>query len=790
MLLDYSGQNLRGRSFIGQNLEGANFSGADIRGADFSNAILKDADFKGAEAGVNQSLHFKLFMSNGLQSALVGFLPFFTSVSLVNIFKTTYFENTITVIVCLFVQAIFMIITVYKGLTVSFGTIVIVGALTGALSINATHSLDVAFSVTSAFVIPYAFGITLAVGVAYHFVFIYALFGIENSRNIKIMRFIRIMSLITAGGSAFSISKGSAFMAGSTSVFVLIIILLGEYIGRRSLAGDEKDEWLRSLAIASCAIKGTNFYGADLTNSDFTQALLQNTNFKNAILTRTRFHHARMLDCIRPGKSYLKKAYVRELLVTGEGHDKNFDRQDLRGINLQAANLVDTSFIGADLSEANLQDADLSRANLKQTQLDGTDFTGATLTGAYLEDWNITSNTKFDGVRCEYVYMRSPTKENPDPHRKPDNREEVFADGEFGDFIKPIFDTLDLYHNQGVDPRAIAISFKQLAENNPDAELEIVAMEKRGQDKFLLCAKTAATAGKSELSAEYFDTYNHLKALPEREIKLLIAEKDSRIRSLETMIVTALERPNFYAETYNNQGDTMPKKESNFNLQGAQFGGGLVDAETVNAHQIGGNITNNALEQPTETKNINAKTILILATNPKTTPRLRLDEEVREIDVGLQRAKKRELFDLKQRWAVRVQDIYQSLLDFKPQIVHFSGHGAGDDGLELEDETGKMRLVDTVALAELFKLFAGNIECVVLNACYSEVQAIAIAQHIPYVIGMNKAIGDKAAIKFAIGFYSALCAGESVEFAYKLGCNVIQLDGIPENLTPVLKKKL
>ncbi|BAZ70821.1 hypothetical protein NIES4106_56180 (plasmid) [Fischerella sp. NIES-4106] len=121
--------------------------------------------------------------------------------------------------------------------------------------------------------------------------------------------------------------------------------------------------------------------------------------------------------------------------------------------------------IGADLSEANLQDADLSRAKLVQTQLDGTDFTGATLTGAYIEDWGITTDTKFDGVRCEYVYMRLPTKENPDPLRKPDNREEVFADGEFGDFIKPIVDTLDLYHNQGVDPRAIAIAFKQLGVN-------------------------------------------------------------------------------------------------------------------------------------------------------------------------------------------------------------------------------------------------------------------------------------------------------------------------------------
>ncbi len=54
---------------------------------------------------------------------------------------------------------------------------------------------------------------------------------------------------------------------------------------------------------------------------------------------------------------------------------------------------------------------------------------------------------------------------------------------------------------------------------------------------------------------------------------------------------------------------------------------------------------------------------------------------------------------------------------------------------------------------------------------------------------MNKEVDDFAAIKFATGFYSALGNGESVEFAYKLGCSVIQLEGIPEHLTPVLKKK-
>lgn len=233
---------------------------------------------------------------------------------------------------------------------------------------------------------------------------------------------------------------------------------------------------------------------------------------------------------------------------------------------------------------------------------------------------------------------------------------------------------------------------------------------------------------------------------------------------------------------------SQPNNVTN-NLQGAQFAGGLVNAEKVNAHKIGGNITNNIQKQPTDTNNYRTKTILILAANPRDTSALRLDEEVREIDLGLQRAKKQERFDLKQRRAVRIQDVYQSLLDFKPQIIHFSGHGSGDDGLALEDEAGKLKLVDTEALARLFELFSSSIECIVLNACYSEIQAEAIVKHIPYVIGMNKAIGDKAAIKFATGFYNALGAGESVEFAYKLGCNVIQLDGISEHLTPVLKKK-
>ena len=181
--------------------------------------------------------------------------------------------------------------------------------------------------------------------------------------------------------------------------------------------------------------------------------------------------------------------------------------------------------------------------------------------------------------------------------------------------------------------------------------------------------------------------------------------------------------------------------------------------------------------------------ILILAANPKDTASLRLDEEVREIDAVLKRAKNRDQFILEQKWAVRPRDIHQAMLDINPQIVHFSVHGTGEEGLIFEDELGKAKLVDSEALAGLFELFTEQVECVVLNGCYSEIQATAISQHINYVIGMSKAIGDKAAIEFAVGFYAALGAGDSIEHAYQSGCITIGLAGIPEQLIPTLKKK-
>ena len=182
--------------------------------------------------------------------------------------------------------------------------------------------------------------------------------------------------------------------------------------------------------------------------------------------------------------------------------------------------------------------------------------------------------------------------------------------------------------------------------------------------------------------------------------------------------------------------------------------------------------------------------LLVLIANPTLASQapLRLDAEVRLIDEALRRSRHREQFELFTQLATRPIDLRRSLLDYRPQIVHFSGHGTGEEGLLLENDAGQMQEVSNEALTQLFSIFAaGEIECVLLNACYSEVQANAIHQFVDCVIGMNQPINDTAAVNFAEGFYDALGSGGLYDEAFKAGCSAISLSNSPGASIPVLK---
>lgn len=182
--------------------------------------------------------------------------------------------------------------------------------------------------------------------------------------------------------------------------------------------------------------------------------------------------------------------------------------------------------------------------------------------------------------------------------------------------------------------------------------------------------------------------------------------------------------------------------------------------------------------------------VLFLGANPITTPRLRLDNEVKLIEEALRASRMGDHFDLEQMWAVGDRDLQDGLLRHQPDILHLSGHGTEAGRLVLEPDAGTRVLgapglsfsaqdnsrID--ALGRMFSVAHGRIRCVVLNACYSVATASVIAAHVGCVIGMSQEIGDSAAARFSWSFYNALGYGANVKDAFELAAAQVILGGL------------
>lgn len=377
--------------------------------------------------------------------------------------------------------------------------------------------------------------------------------------------------------NAISMAKASIIPEITINSYIYLVITIGIFlsllasinIAKSTLSGKKNNGLILQLAIDFAAIGGTSFRGADLTDADFTNATLKNSDFRGANLKRTWWRGAKKLKFARPGDTYLSQPQIIELVTTGDGENKTYDRLNLQGINLHKSKLQNASFIETNLDDANLQDANLTDARLVHAQLDDADLTGATLTGAYIEEWNITTTTKLNGIRCNYVFMRLPPKDRPafialppeessnlNPQRKPDDWQKNFEDGEFTDFIAPMRQTLDLYHNRSVDMRLVAIALQQLKDDNPEAEIEVVSMEKKGKnkDKLLIRAETSPQSDHAALNQGYFANLEYVQSLPPEALQALVADRGKIIQLLAGILETKHQSPDI--NIYNqNQGD-------------------------------------------------------------------------------------------------------------------------------------------------------------------------------------------------------------------------------------------
>lgn len=763
----YQNARIRDRRFRGAELAQANFAGADLRGADFSGAHLIGCDFSHSRCGLSRwwtgGLLCGAFFAALVCGGVFGFAGAVPSSS--PYILTPYFPAAARpfIVVSTILMALAPVAALLRrGIFVALGVFAVLTALValgGALvpspeytALNLVILMAIGGSLAAVVALAGITAIMLALGGKWYATFIIGCAGLAAAPAMV----EGIRGVVSSPASGQQDPAAAVYLVGVG--FLAGFLGASWFVARKALASDPRFAFVRQLATGILTRGGTKFRGADLTGCNFRDANLDHADLREAKLTHAVWLGATHLERARVEHTCFQQPPVRQLAVTGEGKEQNYDDLDLQGLNLAGMRLAGASFIGANLIGAILRGADLAGAKLTHALLYDADLAGSCLTGAYIEDWGISSSTQFDGIECAYIYMRLPTKDDPDPQRKPDNRNDEFAPGDFVDFIKPIAKTLGLYHRPGLDLRTVASAFKtldlfqssdvdplasavaltQLAQRHPDADLQLVTVEGRGTEKLRLQTAVMPDTDRSVLSKDFEAIYREVSALPREELTLLAAaltHKDERIRQLENWVRAASEGNRFYMETL------------------VMFGAPVRS--------------------------------VLFAANPLDTDRLRLDVEIREIMAKVQESKYRDVIEILPMLAARPQDVQQALNRYRPQIVHFSGHGNGSE-IILEDEQGAQKPLSTAALVSLFTTSKDNIRLVILNACYAQNQAEAIIGVIDTAIGMNEAITDDAAIIFVAAFYRALAHGLSIKTAFDQGITSLLLEGIEEESTPQL----
>ena len=180
--------------------------------------------------------------------------------------------------------------------------------------------------------------------------------------------------------------------------------------------------------------------------------------------------------------------------------------------------------------------------------------------------------------------------------------------------------------------------------------------------------------------------------------------------------------------------------------------------------------------------------ILFLAANPKTTAPLDLDTEFNQIESALGETRNTTRILLQHRWKLSRDQLLDFLLQYRPHIVHFSGHGT-EDNLLLQDREGNAWPLDRTTARAAFKTTADTTRLVVLNACYSRDVAEDVSEVVDCVVGMSQPVYDNTAIRFASALYRGLGDGLSVREAFDRARAQIEVSGLKGATTPQILTK-
>lgn len=181
-------------------------------------------------------------------------------------------------------------------------------------------------------------------------------------------------------------------------------------------------------------------------------------------------------------------------------------------------------------------------------------------------------------------------------------------------------------------------------------------------------------------------------------------------------------------------------------------------------------------------------TVLYLTANPDPDNPLRVDAEIRKVQEAIRGSKFRENVTIEYRPAADLQSLIDGLNDYRPQIVHFSGHGNEDDILADAGKVGKTtsKTLSFELLARALAATDSPPKIIVLNSCKSSSAKKALLPQAEALVTMKASISDLAASVFATRFYAAIAAGQSVNAAFEQGKLAVEAASINEADTPEL----
>ncbi len=264
---------------------------------------------------------------------------------------------------------------------------------------------------------------------------------------------------------------------------------------------------------------GVNLERVYLVGAYLVDAYLKDTNLEGAYLEGANLERAYL------GGANLAGAYLEGVNLVGTYLERAnlegayLEDADLRGASLGNANLkrayLERAYLGgANLGGTNLEGANLEGAYLSKVMALGTTFKNATLTGACIEDWKIDNETNFEGVICEYIYLKEGQQE-----RRPSHLNTNFEPGDFANFVQKSLNTVNLIFRGGINWEAVAYSINKTQILNQDTPLTIQKIENKNDGVVVIKINVSNNTAQDKIESDFWQNYELTHKLLEESNK-------------------------------------------------------------------------------------------------------------------------------------------------------------------------------------------------------------------------------------------------------------------------------